>query len=72
MDTAKIINSGHKQSVILPEDYEFNVTEVEIFRRGDEIVLRKIPNDSIAIFKLLTNMSDDFMENGRQQPNNKD
>lgn len=68
MDTAKIFKSGNSQAVRLPKEYQFDVSEVEIFRRGDEIVLRKTPNDSSNIFKLLSDMSDDFMENGRQQP----
>lgn len=72
MDTAKIIKSGNTQSVILPKEYQFDVSEVEIFRRADEIVLRKPPKDSTIIFRLLADMSDDFMENGRQQPNAKD
>ena len=68
MDTAKIFKSGNSQAVRLPKEYQFDVSEVEIFRRGDEIVIRKTLQDSTGIFKLLANMSDDFLENGRQQP----
>ena len=68
MDTAKIFKSGNSQAVRLPKEYQFDVSEVEIFRRGDEIILRKTLQDSTGIFRLLANMSDDFLENGRQQP----
>jgi antitoxin VapB len=68
MDTAKIFKSGNSQAVRLPKDFQFDVPEVEIFRRGDEVVLRKKPKNLAQIFELLTNLSEDFMENGRNQP----
>jgi len=68
MNTAKIFKSGNSQAVRLPKDFQFDVSEVEIYRRGDEIVLRKKLQDLTRIFDLLTDMSDDFMEEGRNQP----
>ena len=68
MDTAKIFKSGNSQAVRLPKEFQFNVNEVQIFRRGDEIVLKKKPQNLGRVFKLLTELSDDFMENGREQP----
>ena len=41
MDTAKIIKEGNSQTVRLPKGYQFDVSEVQIFRRGDEIVLKR-------------------------------
>ena len=41
---------------------------MEIFRRGNEIVLRKKPQNLARVFELLADMSEDFMENGRRQP----
>lgn len=68
METAKIFKNGNSQAVRLPKAYQFDVSEVQIFRRGDEVVLkRKIENLSKA-FELLTEMSDDFMADGRNQP----
>jgi antitoxin VapB len=52
----------------LPKELQFDVSEVEIFRRGDEIVLRKKPRNLTRVFELLTDMSEDFMANGRRQP----
>ena len=68
MKTAKIFKSGNSQAVRLPKELQFDVSEVEILRRGDEIVLRKKPQNLARVFELLTDMSEDFMENGRRQP----
>lgn len=40
MDTAKLFKSGNSQALRLPKAYRFDVAEVEIFRRGEEVVLR--------------------------------
>jgi len=37
---AKVFQSGNSQAVRLPKEFRFDVDEVEIFRRGDELVLR--------------------------------
>ena len=68
MSTTKIFMSGSSQAVRLPKEFQFDVSEVEIFRRGDEVVLRKKPQNLARVFELLTGLSDDFMENGRNQP----
>jgi antitoxin VapB len=39
---------------------------VEIFRRGDEIVLRETPLNAAAIFDLLADLPDDFMCSDRE------
>jgi antitoxin VapB len=54
--------------VRLPKEFQFDVEEVEIFRRGDEIILRKAPNTLDRAFTLLTSLSEDFMADGRTQP----
>jgi virulence-associated protein VagC len=41
MATAKVFQSGNSQAVRLPKSFRLNGPEVEIFRRGDEIVLRE-------------------------------
>ena len=68
MDTAKIFKNGNSQAVRLPKAYQFNVSEVQIYRRGDEVVLKRKVGDLSKAFKLLTEMSDDFMSEGRCQP----
>lgn len=68
MDTAKIFKSGNSQAVRLPKEFQFDVPEVDIFRRNGEVVLRKKPQNLARVFELLSEISDDFMEDGRQQP----
>lgn len=68
MDTAKIFKSGNSQAVRLPKEFQFDVPEVDIFRRDGEVILRKKPQNLARVFELLSEISDDFMEDGRQQP----
>jgi len=68
MKTAKIFKNGNSQAVRLPKEFQFDTSEVLIFRRGDEVVVKKKPQNLSRVFKLLTELSDDFMANGRQQP----
>ena len=68
MNTAKIFKGGNSQAVRLPKEFQFDVSEVEIFPRGDQVILRKKPQNLARVFDLLTDLSDDFMENGRNQP----
>ena len=42
MATAKVFKSGNSQAVRLPKEFRLRGPEVEITRRGDEIVLREI------------------------------
>ena len=49
-----------------PKEFRFDVDEVEIFRRGDEIVLRAIAPNAATIFDALTRLPADFMEQGRE------
>jgi len=37
--TARVVNSGKSQIVLLPKQFRIRSEEVEIFRRGDEIIL---------------------------------
>lgn len=41
MPIAKVFQSGNSQAVRLPKAFRFDTREVEIFRRGDEVVLRE-------------------------------
>lgn len=66
MRTTTVFKSGNSQAVRLPKDMQFDVREVEIFMRGDEVVLRRLPQNLAAAFDLLTSMPDDFMVDGRE------
>jgi antitoxin VapB len=63
MATAKIFRTGGSQAVRLPKDYRVAGTEVEIFRRGDEIVLREIVKPSLErAFELLCDLPEDMLD----------
>ncbi|MBS4051273.1 MAG: AbrB/MazE/SpoVT family DNA-binding domain-containing protein [Methylomonas sp.] len=66
MATARIFQSGNSQALRLPKEFRFNSDRVEIFRRGDEIVLRETPVSAIAIFDALAALPEDFMLDGRE------
>ena len=67
MTTARVFQSGNSQAVRLPKEFRLKVDQVEIFRRGDEIVLREMPTNAAAIFDALTALYSDFMFEGRSE-----
>ena len=68
MQTAKLFHNGNSQAVRLPKAFQFEGNEVEILRRGDEVILRKIPADLGEAFDLLAAMPEDFFAEGRNDP----
>lgn len=60
MTTAKVFMTGRSQAVRLPKEFRFEGTEVEIFRRGDEVVLREKPITVDRLFNVLAQMPNDF------------
>jgi antitoxin VapB len=43
MTETTVFQSGNSQAVRLPKEFRFSSKTVEIFRRGDEVVLREKP-----------------------------
>ena len=74
MRKTKVFRSGNSQAVRLPKDLQLDVDEVEIFKRNDELVIRKIPVNLAQAFRLLAKMPKDFMAEGRddKQPQERD
>ena len=68
MASAKVFRSGNSQAVRLPKEFRVQASELEIFRRGDEIVLREHPRGMAAAFHLLAGLPDDFFAEGRHDP----
>jgi antitoxin VapB len=56
MSTARVFRSGNSQAVRLPKEFRFDSEEVEIFRRGDEVVLREKTRDMQRAFQLLADL----------------
>jgi antitoxin VapB len=65
MTYARVFQSGNSQAVRLPKEFRLEVDRVEIFRRGDEIILREKPASAALIFDILASFPTDFMEDGR-------
>jgi antitoxin VapB len=66
MTKTRIFKSGNSQAVRLPKQFRFSVKEVEILRRGHEIVLREPKRNLVQAFTALAAMPEDFMTQGRQ------
>ena len=66
MTYARVFKSGNSQAVRLPKEFRLQAEQVEIFRRGDEIVLREKPADGSAVFDVLARLPKDFMAEGRE------
>lgn len=66
MTTARVFKSGNSQAVRLPKQFRLDASEVEIFRRGDEIVLKEKTKGMATAFHLLADMPEDFFAEGRK------
>jgi len=66
MATARVFRSGNSQAVRLPKEFRLRSKEVEIFRRGEEIVLREKGKGLARAFEILANLPDDFLLDGRK------
>ncbi|MGP1679459.1 MAG: antitoxin [Burkholderiales bacterium] len=67
MSTAKVFKSGNSQAVRLSKEFQFDTREVEIFHRGDEVVLCSRVKTTADVVSILSRLSPDFMEHGRDQ-----
>jgi antitoxin VapB len=67
MDTARVFRSGNSQAVRLPKQFRLQSEEVEIFRRGNEIVLREPAGNLARAFELLADLPDDLALPGRKK-----
>lgn len=65
MIIARVFQYGNSQVVRLPKEFRFDIGQVEIFRRDEEIVLRAVSPNATTIFDALAQLPRDFMEDGR-------
>ena len=61
MGTARVFRSGNSQAVRLPKQFRFKSKEVEIFRRGNEVVLREKDNSLARAFDIIVGLPDDIV-----------
>ena len=67
MSTARVFKSGNSQAVRLPKQFRFRGDEVEIFRRGDEVVLREKGSGMGRAFELLASLPLDAVDDLRPE-----
>jgi antitoxin VapB len=68
MKTAKIFRSGNSQAVTIPKEFQMQGDEVELLRKGELLLLRPRKRSWDAFGESLRKFTDDFMRDGRDQP----
>ena len=68
METAKLFQNGRSQAVRLPKKYNFLRTKVFILRAGESVILFPKNREWETFLEGLNGFTDDFMEEGRNQP----
>ena len=68
MATTRVFKSGNSQAVRLPKEFRVKSQEVEIFRRGDEIVLREKAGGMVRVLDLLEGMPREMFPRKRKDP----
>ena len=66
MATTRVFRSGNSQAVRLPKQFRLASGKVEIFRDGDEIVLRARRPGMARAFDLLAALPDDVLSDDRR------
>ena len=68
MPTARVFMSGNSQAVRLPKEFRFKGPEVEIFRRGEEVVLREKARGMARVFEIVANLPEDLLADRNDTP----
>lgn len=67
MNTIRLLKNGSDQTLVLPDEFQFDSDEVYIKRMGSVVLLIPKDNPWQSLFDSLNLFSEDFMET-RQQP----
>jgi antitoxin VapB len=68
MMTAKLFENGRSQAVRLSKECRFQGDEVAVNKIGDVVILMPKENKWTGFLSSLEMFSEDYMENGREQP----
>ncbi len=68
MEIAKLFQNGNSQAVRLPKEFRIPGNEVKIFKHGNRVILEPIENTWDSLFESLSEFPEDFMQDGRNQP----
>lgn len=72
MTTAKLFENGKSKAVRLPKEYRFSGNEVSINKIEDVVILMPQDNQWAGFMESLELFTDDFMKDGREQPENQE
>ncbi len=66
MAIAKVFKSGNSQAIRLPKEFRLKVTEVELTRQGDDILIRQPKDVSLMdAYNAFAGVDPDFLKEGR-------
>lgn len=69
MAIAKVFKSGNSQAIRLPKEFRLKVTQVELVREGDDIVIRQPKKSTLMdAYDAFAGIADDFLKDGRNDP----
>jgi len=68
MTTAAVFMSGNSQAIRLPKAFQLNSKRVHIERRGNEIVLRELPQTMADFLARLPHIPDAPLNQGDEGP----
>jgi antitoxin VapB len=68
MLSSKVFTSGNSQAIRLPKEYQVDDKELYIKKIGSTIILFPKNNPWEAFERSLSEFTDDFMADGRNQP----
>jgi len=69
MTIAKVFKSGNSQAIRLPKEFRLKVTEVELVRQGDDILIRQPKKLTLMdAFEALASLPEDFFAEARVDP----
>ncbi|GHV26041.1 antitoxin [Spirochaetia bacterium] len=68
MQTTKVFKSGNSQAIRIPKEYQVEGDELVINKIGNTLILFPKDDPWELFKKSLTEFSDDFFADGREQP----
>ena len=68
MPTARVFKSGNSQAVRLPKSFRVNSKELEISRRGEEIILREKKGTMLRVLEIFAELPIDSSVKDKRKP----
>jgi antitoxin VapB len=69
MPIAKVFKSGNSQAIRLPKEFRLKVTEVELVRQGEDILIRQPKRVTLMdAYNAMASMPDDFFKAPLEDP----